>query len=210
MATTTTSSSSSSSSGLRSLTMLNELHGYLRPPSPPPPPSLSDQLAALSHGGQKPLTRDLSPDGCNEAAGIRVAAAGAKGLGVFATRHMAAQAVVGEYHGERLTAALHDARYGEHVEALGEYVFRVSADILIDAEDPMLAGWTRYLNHDDAAPNLAVRTLASGHGGQPRVWFVSTRNIDPGEELLFHYGDTFWGADEQPLGSGDDTQMNLA
>ena len=28
--------------------------------------------------------------------------------------------------------------------------------------------------------------------GQPRVWFVALRDIGPGEELLFDYGDSYW------------------
>ena len=28
--------------------------------------------------------------------------------------------------------------------------------------------------------------------GEPRVWFVATRDIAPGDELCFDYGDDYW------------------
>ena len=32
--------------------------------------------------------------------------------------------------------------------------------------------------------------------GNPKVWFVAMRAIEPGEELLFDYGDNYWDEDE--------------
>ena len=29
--------------------------------------------------------------------------------------------------------------------------------------------------------------------GNPRVWFVAIRDIEVGEELLYDYGDEYWG-----------------
>jgi len=38
------------------------------------------------------------------------------------------------------------------------------------------------------------------------VWFVSTRSIAAGEELLFDYGDNYWDDPEEVKGFGDDDE----
>jgi SET domain-containing protein len=58
-------------------------------------------------------------------------------------------------------------------------------------EDPKYSNWCRYLNHD-SAPNVALKTLPRGIGGKPRAWFVTLREIRPGAELCFDYGDDYW------------------
>jgi SET domain-containing protein len=40
--------------------------------------------------------------------------------------------------------------------------------------------------------------------GQPRVWFVSTRPIAAGEELLFDYGDNYWDDPEEVKGFSEE------
>ena len=55
----------------------------------------------------------------------------------------------------------------------------------------MHANWCRYINHHND-PNMRVKSLAYAFGGEPRVWFVATRDIAPGEELSFDYGDEYW------------------
>ena len=91
----------------------------------------------------------------------------------------------------------------------------------LDAEDPEHANWTRFINHEARAPNLAAivdfecskpheaplprGAVAWGVGllatlgveaetrtsRRPRVRFVVERPIQPGEELSFNYGTAF-------------------
>eukprot|EP00967_Tisochrysis_lutea_P140391 scaffold256444_cov32-Tisochrysis_lutea.AAC.2 len=73
-------------------------------------------------------------------------------------------------------------------------LFKLSGNCFIDSEDPAVATWTRYLNH--GTPNLRVKSLERGYDGSPRVWFVATRDIDPGDELLWDYGEDYWFEDD--------------
>ena len=81
----------------------------------------------------------------------------------------------------------------------GDYIFRVEDDLYVDAEDPKHANWCRFINHS-ADANLRVKSLAfSGITGEPRVWFVATRDIAPGEELCFDYGEDYWFEEDKPV-----------
>ena len=60
------------------------------------------------------------------------------------------------------------------------------------------SNWTRFLNHADA-PNCNVKSLPMGMSGKPRVWFVASRDISPGEEICFSYGDDYWIDDAEPV-----------
>ena len=71
-----------------------------------------------------------------------------------------------------------------------------SADpIYICAEDEYESLWTRFLNHASPAAggnNLSPRSIHESWDGNPRVWFVSNRDIQVGEELCFNYGEDYW------------------
>mmetsp|Transcript_45980 Transcript_45980/g.103866 ORF Transcript_45980/g.103866 Transcript_45980/m.103866 type:complete len:395 (-) Transcript_45980:322-1506(-) len=83
----------------------------------------------------------------------------------------------------------------------GDYIFGAGENIFVDGEDIEKSNWGRFINHapeleKDPACNLRCKTLASDMFGKPRVWFVAIRDIAPGEELLFDYGDTYWDEEE--------------
>ena len=113
--------------------------------------------------------------------------------------------VVGEYCGELLTLTDYRARYGttegsawrppddnewhaqwsaqrrsRGVGCTGQYVLKLTSDVYLDAEDPLHANWTRFINHSDS-PNLVVeRGARSAH-------FIVQQNAAPGDELTFSY-----------------------
>ena len=86
----------------------------------------------------------------------------------------------------------------------GGYVFALLPDVhsqhfpgraaFVDAEDPNLSSWPRYVNHAKSAKyecNLepkvdTVRCV---------VWLQARREVEPGEELCFDYGPLFDGHD---------------
>ena len=155
-----------------------------------------------------PRTSDLDERGVNDEAGVQVKPAPGKGFGAFATRPFEKDEIVGDYVGEKLTLREKDARYlgtgqtwkdkvwlasraARGATATGDYIFQVDDDLFVDAEDPVHANWCRYVNHD-GDPNMRVKSLAYAFGGEPRVWFVANRDIEPGEELCFDYGDEYW------------------
>ena len=143
----------------------------------------------------------------------RIGEAGEKGFGAFATARFEDGVTVADYVGEVLDAREIDARFhGKGVQlpndvawllsrkargvgVTGDYIYSPGDGIFIDAEDPDASNWCRFINHaatDAPECNLRSKSLPFGMDGKPRIWFVSTRVIEPGDELLFDYGDTYW------------------
>jgi hypothetical protein len=140
-----------------------------------------------------------------------------KGFGIITKVFIPKYTVVGDYKGEVMTAEEKDRRYLDSYSHLrqpideewkqaridtgqtitGSYLFGVAvpnkSDIYVDAEDEYYSLWTRFLNH---APlpfsNVNPKSLHEGIDGKPRVWFVSIRDIEIGEEICFDYGDDYW------------------
>ena len=146
-----------------------------------------------------------------------------KGLGVVTTTVISAGTTVGDYTGEILSVAQTDRLYtpsNAHLQTetdrawtrsrmergqtlTGTYLYGVATDpithvttLFVDAEDEYVSSWTRFLNHD-RQPNLRPKSLPAGLSGQPRIWFVAERDILPGEELTYDYGDNYWCADDE-------------
>lgn len=155
------------------------------------------------------LALHLTPDLGQRDHGVHIRESPCKGFGAFAARPFAQRATVGDYTGEMLSVARHEARYGSKegwsaeddawlqsrqarkVSVSGDYVVRVNDTLVIDAEDPDVSSWCRFINHDPA-PNLALKVLPKGIDGKPRVWFVTMRPVAAGDELCFDYGPDFW------------------
>jgi len=156
----------------------------------------------------------VNEDGVSEEVGIRIAPSQGKGLGAYACRHFEEGTIVGDYTGESLTARDIAARYDrsvawnieDHLWALsreergvsttGRYIYRIEEDLYIDAEDPAVASWARFINHS-REPNLIGKSLAKSYTGKPRVWFVARRAIEPGDELTWDYGDDYWNPEDE-------------
>lgn len=159
------------------------------------------------------LTPDIDEDGVNEEIGIRIGPSPGKGFGAFALRRFEAGSIVGDYCGEAISQREINARY-EKTEPLkiddhlwvisrqqrsipttGDYLYRVENDLFIDAEDPDVSSWARFINHASEA-NLQGKSLAKSYTGEPRVWFVARRDIEPGDELTWDYGDDYWNDED--------------
>jgi len=132
----------------------------------------------------------LTPDLLAADHGVRIAHSPGKGMGAFATQSWAAGLVVGDYEGEMITKAQFGSRYGDDpmtpadeewlksrtergVSVTGEYVVKVHDDLYVDAEDPDMSSWCRFINHD-ARPNLALKVTDCA---QPRVGLTLTLTL---------------------------------
>uniref|UniRef100_A0A7S4EQ39 SET domain-containing protein n=1 Tax=Pseudo-nitzschia australis TaxID=44445 RepID=A0A7S4EQ39_9STRA len=141
-----------------------------------------------------------------------------KGFGVITNVKISAGQVVGDYKGEVMMEEEKDRRYLDSFAHLrqpvdelwrksridrgqtitGTYLYGVdvpnqSSQIFVDAEDEYHSLWTRFLNHaSPPAANVNPKSLHQGIDGKPRVWFVSIRDIEIGEEICFDYGDDYW------------------
>lgn len=106
--------------------------------------------------------------------------------GVFAEEEIAAGAYIGEYTGlvrkrQRRTDRKNDYCF-EYT--IGDWVYN---PFLIDAKDQ--GNFTRYINHSDH-PN--VESLSVYANEVMHIIFVALKPIQPGTQMCYHYGDTFW------------------
>lgn len=112
---------------------------------------------------------------------VRASSIAGAGLGVFATKLLPRKAVLGRYCGEHLTQQQYDARYPDG--ELGEYVLQVSKNLYVDARDPALSNWPRYIN-DPRGSSARRANVEFTRSGSVRT----LRDILAGEEILVDYG----------------------
>jgi SET domain-containing protein len=99
------------------------------------------------------------------------------GLGLFAEQLIPAGACVIEYTGRMLT----DEEYNR---SRSKYLFTVGKRVL---DGTTRSNKARYINHS-CVPNCEP----SVHKG--RVWIHALRDIQPGEELAYNYGEEYYDA----------------
>ena len=157
--------------------------------------------------------------------GILIAQSEDKGLGAFSTKPILKGEWIGDYEGEHMTEKQIRARFWDLEKPTkedrrwkrsrkrrgqgmsGDYIFDLGDEIYIDAEDSDNSGWCRYMNHAaDTSDECNVRTHHDDGGRvwsdgetsvMPKLWFTALRNIEPGEELLYDYGDDYWIGDKE-------------
>ena len=127
----------------------------------------------------------------NVDSGLSVTLIPGKGRGVVSSQFFSKNSFVVEYAGKLVdlptSLHLHYEVYGEEV---GCYIYWFNfkgKQWAIDAteESPRLG---RLINHSHNQYNLITKVYMLD--GQPRLYFVARRDINPGEELTFDYGDT--------------------
>src|SRR3954453_1060621 len=98
------------------------------------------------------------------------------GLGLFATEPIAKRTFIVEYSGRRLNKKKAEAREGKKPK-----------NIYKDKNPWIFAGWSRknigrYANHS-CRPNCETDRRRDG-----KVFIRSIKNIQPGDEITYHYG----------------------
>jgi SET domain-containing protein len=99
------------------------------------------------------------------------------GLGLFAEQVLPAGACVIEYTGRMLTDE-------EYARSRSKYLFTVGKKVL---DGTPRSNRARYINHS-CVPNCAPTV----HKG--RVYIHALRDIQPGEELAYNYGEEYFDA----------------
>ena len=151
-------------------------------------------------------------------AGISIQKTMTKGLGAFATTLIPSGTKIGAYVGEFLTRDQVEARYWNTRKCKpadrrwlrsrtmrnqgrsGDYLFDMGDDVFMDAEDTDISSWCRFMNHaaqDCHDCNVETEWTKQVREGkrivqQPSLWFVTIKDIQVGEELLYDYGDCYW------------------
>ncbi len=102
-----------------------------------------------------------------------------QGLGVFATRPIAAGVRLIEYAGERLTPAEAEARYPDQPgERHHTFLFAIDDHVVVDAA--VNGNQARFINHS-CDPNCDAVI------DDDRIWIETIRDVEPGEELAYDY-----------------------
>ena len=104
------------------------------------------------------------------------------GMGLFARHTISEGDTIGYYTGEVIT----EKEFHDPDRPFSAYVMWVTKDHILVGEGPK-ANYTRYINHDDE-PNASL--VVSSRWKTAR--FQALRNIEPGEEIFFDYGEDYW------------------
>ena len=120
--------------------------------------------------------------------GIKIEEVSGKAFSVFSTTFFPAKQILSCYVGEKLTVEQVENRYPTGITD-AVYLFQVSETLFIDARDPRVANWTRWMNCPGVAerPNCIIEY-------NPRTQMLqvrSTRIIVPGEEFVISYGSKY-------------------
>lgn len=111
------------------------------------------------------------------------------GYGVFALERIPKSSYLGVYLGRQLS--IKQFLNGVLANKIDpNYAFDVNSGdqhFILDATNPELSNWTRYMNcsRNDSEENVCYRDS----GG--KIKFYAARDIEPNEELLFYYGEVY-------------------
>lgn len=110
------------------------------------------------------------------------------GLGLFATEPIKKRTLIVEYKGPRMSNAEAD-----RLEARGsKYMYQVNDKWTIDGSSR--SNVARYANHS-CRPNAESDTVRGKNGGNSRggrVIIRAIKNIKPGDEIVYDYGDDYF------------------
>ena len=115
---------------------------------------------------------------------LKFAKSGIHSWGLYALEPIEKEDFVVEYMGEYIRNPVAEARQKRY-ERQGfddDYIFRVDADLLVDAT--RRGGLARFANHC-CDPNCYSRIIQKG--GKQRIALYSKRAIDAGEEITYDY-----------------------
>ncbi len=104
------------------------------------------------------------------------------GQGLFAKHAIQEGDTIGYYTGEVIT----DKEFYDPERPFSAYVLWVCRTHIIVGEGPK-ANYTRFINHSDE-PNVFL--VVSSRWKSAR--FEALRDIEPGEEIFFNYGEDYW------------------
>jgi SET domain-containing protein len=104
------------------------------------------------------------------------------GQGLFAKTHIKEDDTIGYYTGE----VIGEKEFHDPDRPFSAFVLWVTRNHIIIGEGPK-ANYTRFINHSDE-PNAFL--VVSTRWKTAR--FEALRDIEPGEEIFFNYGDDYW------------------
>ena len=109
------------------------------------------------------------------------------GRGLFARTSIAEDDTIGYYTGE----IIDEAEFHRPDRPFSAYVLWVTRKHIIIGEGPK-SNYTRFINHSDE-PNAFL--VVSTRWKTAR--FEALRDIEPGEEIFFNYGEDYWESHDE-------------
>ncbi|XP_070411294.1 uncharacterized protein [Nothobranchius furzeri] len=142
-----------------------------------------------------------------------------KGRGVFSTCHFEKGSFLVEYRGEVINKLEYEDRLRIYHDAMKVFMFEFRHNgklMCVDAsrEDDSLG---RLVNDDHVSPNSKMKTITVN--GQPHLCLFAIKDIKPGEEITYDYGNSDWpwrlkvtsltdaAKADEPLASKQDIQV---
>ena len=114
--------------------------------------------------------------------GVRTSTVEGAGRGLFTKVPIAEEDTIGYYIGK----IIGEQEFYDPERPFSAYVLWVCRTHIIVGEGPK-ANYTRYINHSDSANAFLV---VSSRWKTAR--FEALRDIEPGEEIFFDYGEDYW------------------
>ncbi|XP_071350264.1 histone-lysine N-methyltransferase set-1-like isoform X5 [Trachinotus anak] len=115
-----------------------------------------------------------------------------RGRGVFSCRHFHKGDFLVEYRGQVITKQDYESRLRLYHDGLQVFIFEFcfnGKQLWIDAarED---GSHGRLVNDNHVNPNSKIKTIAVD--GKPHLCLFAIKDISPGEEITYSYGDCDW------------------
>uniref|UniRef100_A0A7S2FYA2 SET domain-containing protein n=1 Tax=Octactis speculum TaxID=3111310 RepID=A0A7S2FYA2_9STRA len=146
----------------------------------------------------------------NAKGSVVVRPAGKMGRGAFASVALPSSRMLGKYEGERLNAEGFIRRYHNNLQSKsrgsgdainedgldqhGDYVWRVTDNLFIDARDVTKSNWCRFINHaEDGSHACNVEAVQVPILG---VYLFTRRDVNAEEQLFIDYGASYWSGIE--------------
>jgi [histone H4]-lysine20 N-methyltransferase SETD8 len=150
-------------------------------------------MATKASSEQRPQKQKKS-DEIIQVAQLKVVDYGStKGKGVEAVTRIAKGEYVISYGGEIITEKEAKKRMDCYEERGDRHFYQFTTGykkLVVDATEPKKEyGIARYMNHSRYHPNLLPYKVKMRHPPYVEVRFIALRDITPGEELLYDYGD---------------------
>jgi SET domain-containing protein len=110
------------------------------------------------------------------------------GLGLFAIEPIKKRTIIAEYRGQRITTAEAEKREARSVR----YLYEINSRWTIDGSNRR--NLARYANHS-CRPNAESDTIRGR-----KVIIRAIKNIKPGDEITYDYGEDYFEAFLKPIG----------
>lgn len=120
----------------------------------------------------------------------------AKGKGLFTSSFVPRGTYLFDYTGDLLDEEQYHHKYPSRVSDYCAALRNPATGVMhfVDGVDERKGSPSRWMNHADDKPNVGRRSFFPKDGTSPRILMYAIKDLEPGDELMWNYGDGFWAA----------------